>query len=105
MQGRSVGGESRQIVMFRFLHVVFVIIKTLSFLTFIAFSCVECPRKSSGDVSGVEVAALVTCRRGCFSFGSNNGTVCDITCVVLYRAQQFITYEMKNGNFCFKGIV
>lgn len=87
MQGRSVRGESRQIVMFRFLHVVFVIIKTLSFLTFIAFSSVECPRKSSGDVGGVEVAALVTCRSGSFSFGSNNVTICDRTCILLYRAQ------------------
>lgn len=101
MQGRSARGERRQIVVFRFLHVVFVIIKTLSFLTFIAFSRVECPRKSSGDVSRVEVAALVTCRSGFLSFGSDNVTICDALCCTGPSVfMQFITYEMKSSNIC-----
>ncbi len=77
-------GEARQIVMFYFMYVVFLILKMVSCFL-LPFVCIERPRKSPGGISGIIVAALFTCRSGSFSFRIDNVPMCDIICHMLCR--------------------
>lgn len=55
--------------------------KNVFLLCFFPLLCAERPRKSPGGISGVIVAALLTCRSGSFSFRIDKGRrvcVCEI---------------------------
>ncbi len=94
MQGPSVrGGSKTDYVLF---HVCCV-----SYLFFFPLFYIERPRKSPRGISGIIVAALLTCRSGSISFRIDNVPMCDIICrtlcSILFR--QLISSEVKNSNF------